>query len=87
LKLVESLPEDLENNKLHAIAKQESDDSDEPANMINAVVGDVVFETTKTSEELIDRARLQANLLQNQLQKDLDTLAAKAVAEGGRSNA
>jgi len=87
LKLVESLPEDLENNKLHAVTKQESDDSDEPANMIHAEVGDVVVETTKTPEELIERARLQANLLQNQLQKDLDTLAAKAVAEGGRSNA
>ena len=35
----------------------------------------------KTPEELIERARLQADLLQTQLQKDLDALAAKAEAQ------
>lgn len=89
--MVESRPEDLVKVDADAEDKKDSQDDSEPS----ATYDDELAVThdgsdteqnvpDKTPEELIERARLQAELLQTQLQKDLDALAAKAAAEANK---
>jgi len=76
LKLIESKPEDPDSNEHETPDTKHSEDSD-PSLTIGATQEEENV-PEKTPEELIERARLQANLLQKQLQKDLDALAAAA---------